>query len=67
LFKNSSVEVGRGNDAGVAANPVSSVGSKTVQMAANDTMEVQLFVNAVIALQVGLNFTYFSGFLVSAT
>jgi hypothetical protein len=65
LFKNVSVEVGRGVDFAMAANPAGSVGSKDVFLTAGDTVEVQLFANAAIAVQPGLNFTYFEGFLIS--
>lgn len=68
LFKNGS-EYSRGNQVGSTAGSggVATSVSDTIQLAQNDTVDVDVFCNGTVALSTGAIDTFFSGFLVSAT
>jgi C1q domain len=66
FFKNGS-EFKRGNDLRVATQPGGINATALMQLNANDTVDVRVYANTTLALNVGQSFVYFQGFLVSAT
>ena len=67
LYKNgNSIEIARGVDFAVSANPATSVGSVLCQLNSGDTVKLRIYANAVISLQPGEQYTKFNGYLVSA-
>lgn len=61
-------ELSRGSEVRTALNPNTSKGGDTVQLTAGDTVEIHVFGNSAIAIQVADTYrTFFSGFLVEQT
>lgn len=69
LYKNGATEIARGDDSSVSVSGAGNGGSRLLQLTAADTVEVQVFCNAAIAIQTDAAgaLTWFSGFLVSRT
>lgn len=60
-------EISRGNDIAYASNRIGAHHSDEIQLNASDYVEVYYFSTVGTAIDLGSNFAYFSGFLVSAT
>jgi len=65
FYKNNTTEFKRGNDNSATVIAINI--SADIQLSANDTIDVRYYSNTAGGSIAGQNFTYFSGFLVSAT